>query len=444
MVQIIPAAQRKPSFGEQIGPNIARTLDLGQQLMQQQQQQQQIAKENAFAEKLGLDLSGTSDPKTRQALMVEALKMQSKNQLNPLQEAQKQLAEARTSQARGQTSFFDELMGRGNQQDAQFDQSQGQQQSPGMERFPETRQQTQIDPQNPQTWPEDALKKAAGFRGQPGQTGVIGNIAQAELDRRKEEEKKGKEEFYREREYHTSFSKDAEKEAEQLRSNLGKKEMSLNLSRDAVESGEVGALSLANLASRLKIPEWQTMKGAQLETAIKENLLSNMSRVSAKGQNIWFEQRLNSMMAQIGKSQQANLSAQEILEGEVAMDRAYLDTFDKISDDDMQNYNFVKKDIAKRARSQAKPLENEIMKRTSYRLKELEEQEKGLNKVKSEVGKNVIKGTPMTLAMAKLYKDKFGENALKVAQKNGYYIPTLEEFRIFQQRPQEFREELVQ
>jgi hypothetical protein len=42
--------------------------------------------------------------------------------------------------------------------------------------------------------------------------------------------------------------------------------------------------------------------------------------------------------------------------------------------------------------------------------------------------------------MAKLYKDKYGQNAFQIAKKNGYYIPTLEEFQLFQQRPQEFRE----
>ena len=63
--------------------------------------------------------------------------------------------------------------------------------------------------------------------------------------------------------------------------------------------------------------------------------------------------------------------------------------------------------------------------------------------MKKQVGKNVSKGTPLTLAMAKLYVEKFGkEDALKVAEKNGYRIPTMEEFSSYEKVPQEFREDL--
>lgn len=243
-----------------------------------------------------------------------------------------------------------------------------------------------------------------------------------------------------ERAYHTGFSKEQEQKANELREALPKKEFALDFARNAIETGDVSFFSPDKLADITGIDLFRTAKGAQLVTAGKENLLSNMSRASAKAQNLWFEQRLNSMFPKIGQDREANLTVQEMLEGELAMDKAYLDQFDKLADQDQKTYGFVKKDIAKRARDSVKPIEKEILKRTTYRMKELEEGEKGLQTVKKEVGKNVVKGTPLTLSMAKLYKDKFGESALKVAEKNGYYIPTLEEFKIFQQTPQEFRE----
>ena len=73
-------------------------------------------------------------------------------------------------------------------------------------------------------------------------------------------------------------------------------------------------------------------------------------------------------------------------------------------------------------------------------MKELEEQEKGLSKLKQDVGKKVVRGTPLTKYMAKLYVEKFGSDALKKAKENGYQIPTAEDFRIYEQTPSEFRE----
>ena len=101
---------------------------------------------------------------------------------------------------------------------------------------------------------------------------------------------------------------------------------------------------------------------------------------------------------------------------------------------------YERKDIDKRVHSGIQPLQKHIAQRTSFRLRELEEQEKGLSAMKKDIGKNVVKGTPLTMAMAKLYANKFGKEALKVAEKNGYYIPTPDEFMSYQKRPEEFRE----
>lgn len=406
-------------------PTQAERMNQGMQSIAQQAQQYQQQQQTAKAlQQMGVDPSVMHAPPEAQAAYFKQQFAPEKTE-TALQQSQRQLNEEKLNALKGNQKLFDKLRGGGQQEQASQGQMPQESSSPGLE---------QAD--------EATLREISAFAGQPGQEGTLGNMAKSELERREKQENIKRKSFEEERVYHTQFSKKAEEEVENLRNNLSKKEMSLNLSRDAVESGEVGAFSLANLAQRLDMPELQTMKGAQLETAIKENLLSNMSRVSAKGQNIWFEKRLNSMMAQIGKSKEANLAAQEVLEGEVAMDQAYLENFDRLSQEDMQKYNFVKKDISKRAHDAAKYQEKEIFKRTSYRLKELEEQEKGFPTLKKQVGKNVSKGTPLTLAMAKLYKEKFGDNALQVAEKNGYYIPSLEEFQTFRASPQEFREGL--
>lgn len=245
------------------------------------------------------------------------------------------------------------------------------------------------------------------------------------------------------RAYHSQYTLKQDEKVNALRESIPRKEMALNFSRDALNSENVSFFSPDKLADATGLDVFRTAKGAQLIAAGKENLLSNMSRVSARAQNVWFEQRLNSVFPKIGQSVEANMTVQEMIEAEVAMDKAYLSAYDRISEDDEKNFGYKRSDIEKRARAEVKPLENHIMKRASLRMKELHEQEEGLTKMKERVGENVVRGTPLTLAMAKLYVNKFGkENALAVAEKNGYYIPTKEEFVSFQKTPTEFREEL--
>lgn len=248
--------------------------------------------------------------------------------------------------------------------------------------------------------------------------------------------------FESERKYHTDYSKELRKNVEDMRLALPRTEMSLNLARDAVESGDVGAFSWGHIADVTGFDSLRNAKGAQLINAAKENLLSNMNSVSAKAQNIWFEQRMNSMFPKLGQSKEANLTMQEMLEGEAALKKSYINEYDRIAKQDEKEYGFERKDIGSRVDDALKSKRQEILDRTSFRLKEIEENEMGLEKLKEKVGKKVVKGTPLTFAMAKLYHDAFGEKAFDVAKKNGYTVPTLEQFRMYQARPQEFREGL--
>lgn len=255
-----------------------------------------------------------------------------------------------------------------------------------------------------------------------------------------EQQKTGRQEFESERGYHTSFSKPIEEHVAKLRDAIPRKESALNLARNAIETGNLGFFSKDKLADITGQDVFRTAKGAQLITAGKENLLNNMGRVSARAQNIWFEQRLNSMFPKIGQSREANLTVQEMIEGELALDKLYQSEYDRMSKADEDRYGFVRKDIDKRVRDAIRPQEKEVFKRTVFRIKELEEQEKGIESLRKLAGKNVSPGTPLTLAMANIYHKKFGDNALTVAKKNGYYIPTAEEFKIFKSNPLEFRE----
>ena len=237
------------------------------------------------------------------------------------------------------------------------------------------------------------------------------------------------------RAYHTKYSDEARKEADALRTSIPKKQMALRYARDAIESRDLSYFSPDKIADATGVDLFRTAKGAQLVTAAKENLLSNMGRVSAKGQNIWFEQRLNSMFPKVGQSLEANLTVAEMLEGEEAMDDAYLKEFDRLVKEDKDKYGFVRDDIKQRAVDAAAPLQKEILKHSSYRMKEIEERELGASALRKKVGAKVTPGTPLTRTMAKFYKEKYGSDdlTLKKLKEDGYYIPTMAEFEKYQQ-----------
>lgn len=404
MVQYLPQPEsNSDKFARALNQGGQAFLNQYSQRLANQQALQGSERENAAIRQLtGMDLSGVTDPNLRKSLVAESAK------------------------TLGKSSFIDKLRQRSPQRSEQSVSTEELQQDSQASQNPD-------DYENAESWYENLTPdtKAEFATVYPQAARALEAQAESGYRRRKDE-----------RDYHTSFSREAEQEAEKIRTSLGPKSNALDLGRNAIESGDLSFFSPDKLADATGIDLFRTAKGSQLITAGKENLLSNMSRASARAQNLWFEQRLNSMFPKIGQSQEANLSVVEMLDGEVALENAYLNEFDRLVQEDKKNYGFTRKDIAKRARDNIKHVQKEIFNRTVYRLKELEEQEAGLKALKNKVGKNVTKGTPLTLAMAKQYVDKFGDNALDVAKKNGYTIPTKEEFAAYQKSPREYREGL--
>jgi hypothetical protein len=82
MVQVLQPREKGPSFAQKVASGLVQggmqEYDKYQALKQQNQQMQ---RENESAKKLGIDLSGITDPQTRQKLLIESLKGQQKNQL---------------------------------------------------------------------------------------------------------------------------------------------------------------------------------------------------------------------------------------------------------------------------------------------------------------------------------------------------------------------------
>ncbi len=414
MVQIIESNKR-PSFGQKFSNAVGAGVQGANQLYQQHKEKEALSKA------LGPDSAGL--PRDFQKMTYEA-KLKQETDLAKFIQKKQMMDEIFNPQA-SQKSTGNMLRGQSDQIPEGENEQQEHELHPGFDATKFSDQDivraTMVDPAL-----GNALAKAKDVA-------LRENASQEKFKEKK---------FESERQYHTQFSKPVEEKANALRSTLPKQEQAIDYARQAVESGDVGSFSMNHLADIFNLPSLRNAKGAQLVLAGKEQLLPNLGRISAKAQNLYMEKRMSTMIPQVGLKDEANLTMQEMLEGEAEMDRAYLSELDRISEKDMKEYGFVKKDIDQRARQATKHKEKEIAKRTSYRMKEVEEKAKGASALKSEVGKNVVKGTPMTLAMMSQYWKKFGDDALTVAEKNGYYIPTKEEFLIFEQRPSEFRETL--
>lgn len=420
MVTFLPKAERE-TFGTVIGRGLGSGISQGYQqaqLTKQKNQQQRLADENI--ERLtGVDLSGL-DPDTQKAIATELLRGQGKEKL--------------LGQRQG---FLNQIFG-GSGQPREEEQGLMQQSGIQGDKRQEQGLQQGFDPS--QLSDEDIARASALDPNLARELRAAKDTAIREKRKSEDIERKT---FESERDFHTSYSKKHVEKSDKIRENLPRQEQALNYARNAIESGETGAFSINALADSIGGVIGDALRnksGAQLTLAAKEQLLPTLSRISAKAQNQYMEKRISSMIPKAGQTDEANLSMQEMLEAESAMDKAYLQEFDRLTDEDNKTFGYERKDIDKRAHDAIKPLQKHIVQRTTFRLKELEELEKGISELKKDVGKNVVKGTPLTMAMAKLYSDKFGKEAVKVAEKNGYYIPTADEFISYQKRPEEFRE----
>lgn len=253
--------------------------------------------------------------------------------------------------------------------------------------------------------------------------------------------------FEQERKYHTEFSKPAEEKVNATIKEMPQQLFVLENARNAVESGDLGSWSKDHWANILPAEIGKALRspgGASLDTLSKFNLVGSLRDVTARAQNMYMEKIMRGAFAEIGKSKEANLATHEILEGGFAEELAHAKAFEKLSNEDMEKYGYVKKDIERRASEAAWPEQKRIMERTAYRTKELEESAKTPAQLEKSINKKVEQGTPLTANMGKVFAKKFGsyDKGIEEAKKRGYVIPSDEDFELYTMRPNQFLESL--
>lgn len=259
----------------------------------------------------------------------------------------------------------------------------------------------------------------------------ISDLANAELKRRDLEQKR----FESTRKYEGELSTPYLKKIDESRDAVRTKENASDLMMNAIEEGNLDFFSKDNLANFLgKYGEGlRTLKGAQLLNAQKEFLLGNIQRAGSRP-NQWIEQQISGMLAKVGRSKEANLGVAEALSAETALERKKIELADDLASKYRKELGYVPADIGAQVDRQLSTYAKEVQNGLAYRLRELYEQEMGASGAAKQVIKKVPQGTPLTVLMAKMFIQKYGDvdKAIDNAKKLGYTIYSPDEIARWQ------------
>lgn len=194
----------------------------------------------------------------------------------------------------------------------------------------------------------------------------------------------------------------------------------------AVRTGEVGGVDtnyFANLIGPVGEP-FKNLSGVQLDSAMKNFLIEDVAKITGQ-KNQWIEQRINSAIAGIGKTNEANETLLTISKNQLDIDEKLLD----IKDELIQKYESQgiapPSNIEKLASDILKPYAQEQEDRLAYDLRTIYEKSKGVDYLKNLV--KVPPGTPLTLEKRDALLKKYNgdrNKVIEVAEKLGYKIPS--------------------
>lgn len=248
-------------------------------------------------------------------------------------------------------------------------------------------------------------------------------VAEAELKKREIDQKK----FEGERKYHSQTAIPYMKSIDEERDALRKQELSQRELDSAIAEANTGGFTINNIARIFNRPELLSASGAQLVGASKELLIANLGTISGRP-NQFLEQQFTFALPELGKSKAANATLAESTRANSAIIRAKHEISDRLADEDMKRYGYVRNDVGARVSKEMAPIAREIEDRAAFRVKEIIEGQKSDRELRKDAVKKVPQGTPLTPKMAAIFLERHGtpEKAFENAKKLGYDIISLE------------------
>ena len=411
MVIFLPKVK---SFGEEFGERLGGGISEGYQKAEERKRLQgQIQKENEAAQKLGINISGFTDPKMRQIAMAEALKGQ--RPLNELQQAQRDLSKAKLEETKSTTKLFNDTL---ENQDIESNEQIN----------------TSSKPKSKMEKLSDAkLNEYAAFSGESGQKGVIGKKAENELKRRKEE-KKGKEkeseiqrkQFEADRDYHSKVSRPIVESAnERLKISNISRGVREQLRRD-ISSGNTSGF-YPYMVDKLGLESFRNPESARFSNEVKTKFVDSLNDIPGARPNQFIERFLSQAQPMIGRSVEANLSVMDI--GDFVEDlkdeQAKLEV--EIAKEDRKNFGYVKEDVSERALDRMGDFVNKRQEQMAMDIqKRHEENMEDSDLINEIISGNTIPGsyvTPRTMKIFYLKNNKDMNKAMQEIKKLGMKFP---------------------
>lgn len=350
MVQVIPrGTPRGPSVGQRLSAGIGQGLQVGSQLMQEHVAQKQQQQQRMAAKELGMDPRILDLPMEAQAAYFKSQFAPEKS-MTPLQESQQKLAEERLKNMQEQTALFKSLS--------------GEQEPSELEGMPaESKKKLSM-------YPEENLTQLAGFAGQPGQMGVIGNMAKAEIDRREKEKTQDFKTSEQRRSQEFELIKPVIAELNQARKNIPLQEQAIE---DIINAApDVGALDY--FADVTGFEPMRTAAGAKMKTAIKDFFLSDLTRAGARP-NQWIEQQLADALVKIGRDKESNLTIAEGMKFKVDLLKKRVEILDDLIEKDLSKGGY-RADVDARAYKLMKPYVEERKKDLQDNIRKIQSSKK--------------------------------------------------------------------
>lgn len=229
----------------------------------------------------------------------------------------------------------------------------------------------------------------------------------------------------KQRSYETGLSNKVLEQSREMAQGIPERRTALNVSRQAINSGEMKPLGGDFWADILHIPALRSVSGSALNTAAKTNLIGTLTRVSGRAPNQYLETQINNAFARAGQSKESNLAQVDIAEAILDMDEKYTQAIDRLSQEYREaGWDYIPSSIDREARESVQAYNQERQKELAYSLQE--NIEAGMGPEKRSHVKHVAPGTPLTNEMAIFLKGKVGGDeakAIQLAEKLGYEIP---------------------
>lgn len=136
------------------------------------------------------------------------------------------------------------------------------------------------------------------------------------------------------------------------------KQLALDNLRNAITQGNIGGISRDYLADLTGAEFLRSAKGAQFITSSKEFFLGSISRAGARP-NQWIEQQIRTFLPLLGRSEEANLLATEMLQANLNVQKTYPEIVNQIMENDYNTYGDLQFNVLGRSQKALNKYANE-------------------------------------------------------------------------------------